>query len=322
MHTKWATVGAIAMLDLNQMALFVQVVQAGSFAEASRRLGMPPTTLSRQVAQLEDTLQARLLQRTTRKLTLTDAGRTLFDQCAAQIDALNNAASQLAGDNQAPKGPIRVAASAGFFDFFPMEWVTEFLDSYPGVQLEFVLSDAMADFIGEGIDVAFRGSAELPDSSLVARKVASGYLTLAASPAYLAARGTPRTVDDLAAHDCIRAVGQSGPTTWRLVGPDGPVQVAVSGRFSASTGPAQKKAALGGLGICLLPMGSLQDSLQSGTLVPVLPGVASSVGNLYVVYPSRRHVPRAVTAFVEMTVRRLAGLIQPTLTGSGGQSTP
>jgi len=300
------------MLDLNQMALFVQVVQAGSFAEAARRLAMPPTTLSRQVAQLEDALQARLLQRTTRKLTLTDAGRTLFDQCAAQIDALKNAASQLAGDNQTPKGNIRVAASAGFFEFFQMEWIAEFLDRYPGVQLEFVLADAMADFIGEGIDVAFRGSPELPDSSLVARKVASGYLALAASPAYLAARGTPRTVQDLAAHDCIRAVGQTaGPTLWRLNGPEGSTQIAVTGRFSANTGPAQKKAAIGGLGICLLPIGSLQPNFRAGELVEVLPGVASSVGNLYVVYPSRRHVPRAVTAFVEMTVQRLGPLIQP-----------
>ncbi len=291
------------------MALFVQVVQAGSFAEAARRLTMPPTTLSRQVAQLEDALQARLLQRTTRKLTLTDAGRTLFDQCAAQIEALENAASQLAGKNQTPRGSVRVAAPAGFLDFFEIEWVAEFLAAYPGVQLEFVLSDAMADFIGEGIDVAFRGSSELPDSSLVARKVASGYLALAASPAYLAARGTPRVAEDLAAHDCIRAVGQAGPTTWRLNGPDGPVQIAVTGRFSANSGPAQKKAAIGSLGICLLPMGTLQASIRSGELVEVLPGVASSVGNLYVVYPSRRHVPRAVTAFVEMTAQRLAAVI-------------
>lgn len=300
------------MLDLNQMALFVQVVQAGSFAEASRRLAVPPTTLSRQVAQLEDALQARLLQRTTRKLTLTDAGRTLFDQCAGQIDALQSAAAQLAGESQAPNGTIRVAASAGFLEFFQMEWIAEFLDKYPGVQLEFVLADAMADFIGEGIDVAFRGSAELPDSSLVARKVASGYLALAASPAYLAARGSPRTVQDLAAHDCIRAVGPTaGPTIWRLNGPDGSTPITVTGRFSANTGPTQKKAAIGGLGICLLPIGTLLPCFRSGELVEVLPGVASSVGNLYVVYPSRRHVPRAVTAFVEMTVQRLAPLIQP-----------
>ena len=304
------------MLDLNQMALFVQVVQAGSFAEAARRLGIPPTTLSRQVAQLEDSLQARLLQRTTRKLSLTDAGRTLFDQSAAQIDALNNAASALAGDNLTPKGNIRVAASAGFFDFFEMAWVQAFLECYPGVQLEFVLSDGMADFIEEGIDVAFRGSAELPDSSLIARKLVSGYLALAASPAYLAARGTPRTVDDLAVHDCIRAIAPgampNAPTTWHLQGPNGPLQIAVGGRFSANTGPALKKAAVGGLGICLLPFGSLQESIRTGELVQVLPGVASSVGNMYVVYPSRRHVPRAVTAFVEMTVQRLTALMGST----------
>jgi len=302
------------MLDLNQMALFVQVVQAGSFAEAARRLGVPPTTLSRQVAQLEDALQARLLQRTTRKLSLTDAGRTLFDQCAAQIEALQNAANQLAGDKQTPQGSVRVAASAGFFEYFQMEWIAEFLTSYPGVQLEFVLSDAMADFIEEGIDVAFRGIGELPDSSLVARKVASTYLALAASPAYLAARGMPRTVQDLAAHDCIRPGGKAAQITWRLNGPDGPTSIAVTGRFSANTGQAQIKAAVAGLGICLVPIGALQPGLQSGALVEVLPGVASSVANLYVVYPSRRHVPRAVTAFVEMTVQRLAPLIQPPLT--------
>jgi DNA-binding transcriptional LysR family regulator len=297
------------MLDLNQMALFVQVVQAGSFAEASRRLGMPPTTLSRQVAQLEDSLQARLLQRTTRKLMLTDAGRTLFDQSAAQIATLQDAASALTGHSQAPKGHVRVAAPSGFFDFFQMSWVAEFLAAHPGVQLEFVLSDGMADFIGEGIDVAFRGSGELPDSSLVARKVATSYLALAASPTYLAARGTPLTVDDLTAHDCICPAHTGGHGTWRLDGPDGPVQVPVKGRIGASTGQAQRLAAEAGLGICLQPINALKNSLRSGLLVEVLPGVASAPGGLFVVYPSRRHVPRAVTAFVEMAVQRLVAML-------------
>jgi len=293
------------MLDLNQMALFVQVVQAGSFAEAARRLGMPPTTLSRQVAQLEDNLQARLLQRTTRKLTLTDAGRTLFDQSAAQIATLQDAASALVGTHQAPKGHVRVAAPSGFFDYFQMGWVAEFLTSHPGVQLEFVLSDGMADFIGEGIDVAFRGSGELPDSSLVARKLTSSYLALAASPAYLATHGTPQTIVDVAEHDCICPAHTGGHGTWRLNGPNGPVQVAVRGRFSANMGQAQRQAAEAGLGICLLPINALQDSLRIGRLVEVLPGVASAPAGLYVVYPSRRHIPRAVTAFVEMAAQRL-----------------
>jgi DNA-binding transcriptional LysR family regulator len=292
------------MIDLNQIAVFVQVVQAGSFVEAARRLGMPPTTLSRQVAQLEERLQARLLQRSTRKLNLTDAGRTLFDQSAAQVDALRIAADQLMGARETPQGCIRVAASAGFFDSFEMAWIEAFLAAYPLVRVEFVLSDGMADFVAQGIDLAFRGSSELPDSSLVARKLASGALVLAASPRYLAARGEPSKLADLAEHDCITAGSAAGPTHWRLTGPDGAVNMAVSGRFSANTGQAQKKAAIQGLGICLLPANMLQDSLRSGELVEVLPGVASVVGNLYVVYPSRRHVPSAVTAFVEMTTQR------------------
>lgn len=296
------------MLDLNQMVLFVQVVQAGSFAEAARRLGMPPTTLSRQVAQLEESLQARLLQRTTRKLTLTDAGRTLFDQSATLIATLQDAASALAGNDQTPKGHVRVAAPSGFFDYFQMDWVAAFLAEYPGVQLEFALSDSMADFIGEGIDVAFRGSGELPDSSLVARKLVSSYLALAASPAYLAARGTPQTVNELATHDCICPTHAGGHGTWRLNGP-GPVEVVVKGRLGANTGQAQRQAAEAGLGICLLPITALQDSLRSGRLVEVLPGVASAPAGLFVVYPSRRHVPRAVTAFVEMAAQRLQSVI-------------
>lgn len=295
------------MVDLNQIAVFVQVVQAGSFVEAARRRGIPPTTLSRQVAQLEDTLQARLLHRSTRKLNLTDAGRLLFDQSVAQVDALRSAADQLMGARETPQGSIRVAASAGFFDSFDMAWIEAFLVAYPLVRVEFVLSDAIADFVTQGIDVAFRGSSELPDSSLVARKLATGALVLAASPGYLAARGQPGQPDDLREHDCITAGGAAGPIHWRLTGPDGPVSIPVRGRFSANTGQAQKKAALQGLGICLLPANAVQESLRSGALVEVLPGVASAVGSLYVVCPSRRHVPSAVTAFVEMITQRWLG---------------
>ena len=297
------------MLDLNQLALFIQVVQAGSFARAARRLSVPPTTLSRQVAQLENALQVRLLQRSTRKLSLTDVGRTLYDQSAAHIALLQEAGGQLLQGRQTPVGSIRVAAAVNFFDFFAMEWIEEFLTTYPGVRVEFMLSDTMADFIEDGIDVAFRGSAELPDSSLVARKLGAVSFVVAASPAYLAARGTPRKLAELAAHDCVVSVPAGESTTWRLIGQDGPASIAVTGRFSANTGQAQKKAAISNLGICLLPRLVVQDNLRSGELVEVLPGAGSTIGNLYVVYPSRRYVPIAATAFVAMAVQRLADLI-------------
>lgn len=297
------------MLDLNQMALFVQVVQAGSFAKAARRLGLPPTTLSRQVAQLEDSLQTRLLHRTTRKLSLTDAGRTLFDRCAAQIESLSEAAAALSEDADTPKGRIRVAAPVGFFDYFQMDWLAEFLARYPAVQVEFMLSDGMADFVGEGIDLAFRGSGELPDSSLVARKLASSYLALAASPSYLATRGTPQTVEDLTGHECILPAKQGPSGSWRLDNGGVITQVQVSGRFAANTGQSQIKAAIAGLGICLQPIGALRNALACGELVQVLSGVASAAAGLYVVCPSRRHVPRTVTAFVDMTLERLAAAV-------------
>jgi DNA-binding transcriptional LysR family regulator len=297
------------MLDLNQIALFVQVVAVGSFAKASRQLAISPATLSRQIALLEDTLRARLLHRSTRKLTLTDAGRTLFDRCSTQIDDLRTASVELLDNDRLPKGNFRVAAPANFFDFFQMIWVAEFLKRYPLVKIEFVLSDAMADMVAEGIDVAFRGSGELPDSSLVARKLATTHLVLAASPDYLAARGVPSRVEDLQQHDCIcSSAARAGASVWRLNGPQGWSEVNVKGPFNANTSQAQRAAALSGLGICLLPIGSLEPWFQNRSLIHVLPGVATAPGGLFVVYPSRRHVPRAVTAFVEMCVQHISGL--------------
>jgi DNA-binding transcriptional LysR family regulator len=190
-----------------------------------------------------------------------------------------------------------------------MEWVAEFLASYPRVRVEFVLSDTMADFIEDGIDVAFRGSVTLPDSSLIARRLCPSSLVLAASPAYLTARGTPYKLADLAAHDCLVSVPVGEATTWRLKDNTGSALITVTGRFSANTGQAQKLAAISGLGICLLPFNMLRDKLLSGELVEVLPGVASTVGNLYVVYPSRRYVPHAVAVFVDMVEKRLVDIL-------------
>ncbi|MCX7080449.1 MAG: LysR family transcriptional regulator [Pseudomonas sp.] len=292
------------MLDLNEVSMFVQVVQAGSFAGAARRMGMPPNTLSRHVRQLEEHLGVRLLQRSTRKLMLTEAGRSLHDRSASQVNDLIEAARQLAGESQEPTGTVRVAVPADFFDVYLMAWVAEFLEHYPGVQLDFVLSDKRVDLIDEGIDVAFRGG-DLPDSSLVARRVGTGRQVLAASPAYLQAHGTPDTLQALSMHQCIRPSSQAPHAPWHLDGPQGPVHVEVTGRFCANTAQAQLKASLAGLGICLLPMAILRESLHTGRMIQVLPDHGRFSNGLYIVYPSRRQVPRAVSAFVEQIVRHL-----------------
>lgn len=294
------------MLDLNDIALFVQVVRSGSFAEAARRLGVPPNTLSRRVQHLEEQLGTRLLQRSTRKLTLTSAGQAFHERCAGAVDGLTEAGQALATGSQEPSGLVRVAAPADFFDFFPMEWVADFLDKHRRVRLDFVLSDAKADLIVDRIDVAFRGG-PLQDSTHVGRQVVSaGNDGMVSSPAYLAARGVPNTLQDLANHDCVSFSHASGYATWRLTGPDGiDEEVQVAARFSGNTAQALRKATLAGLGIALLPHGIVRQDLQTGSLVPVLPQYQRTGYGLHVLYPSRRHLPLAVSAFIDLVTEKL-----------------
>jgi DNA-binding transcriptional LysR family regulator len=295
------------MFDLNDIAMFVQVVRYGSFAEAGRRLGLPPNTVSRRIQQLEARLGTRLMQRSTRKLTLTSAGQAFHERCAGSVDGLVEAGQALITGNQEPSGLVRVAATADFFDFFPMEWVADFLAANRLVRVDFVLSDAKADLIADQIDVAFRGG-ELPDLGYVGRKLLGPRTDgLVASPAYIAARGAPATLRDLTDHDCVTAAHPSGRATWRMTGPDGvEEEVQVSGRFSGNTAQALRRAAVAGLGVALLPPSMGRLDVEAGRLVPVLPQYQRTGQGLSVLYPSRKHLPLAVSVFIFMITEKLA----------------
>lgn len=292
------------MLDLNDIGLFVQVVRFGSFAEAGRRLGIPANTVSRRIQELEQQLGARLMQRSTRKLKLTDAGHEFFGNSAAAVDGLQQAGEDLIAGARIPRGLIRVAMPADFFDFYKMEWVAEFLASHPQVRIEFVLSDATADLIEEGIDVAFRGTqTRIPN--YVVRKIQSRSIGLVASPSYLAARGTPATLQDLTRHDCLFVPQVRDHATWRLQGPDGiEEEVTVTGRVMANTAQAIRKATIAGLGISMTPILETAD-FAAGRLVPVLPEYTRRNLSMNVVYPNRTHLPLAVSAFIDSVVRKL-----------------
>jgi DNA-binding transcriptional LysR family regulator len=294
------------MLDLNDIAMFVQVVRSGSFAGAARRLGVPSNTVSRRVQELEEKLGTRLLQRSTRKLTLTSAGEAFHARCADAVDGLMDAGHELMTGSQEPNGLVRVAATADFFDVFLMEWVAGFLSAYPRIRMDFVLSDDRADLIAERIDVAFRGGPML-DSDYVGRQVlANPGDGMVASPAYIAARGTPAVLQDLATHDCVTFSQPGGRTTWRLAGPDGvDDEVQVSSRFSANTAQTLRKAALAGLGIAILPYAISRLDLETGLLLPVLPQYKCTGHGLNVLYPSRRQLPLAVSAFIELAIEKL-----------------
>lgn len=297
------------MLDLNDVAIFVQVVRFGSFAEASRRLGVPRNTLSRRLQQLEAQLGTRLMQRSTRQLTLTSAGQVFLERCSGAVEGLMDAGEELLAVNQEPGGLVRVAAPADFFDFFSMEWLNEFLVAHPKVRVEFVLSDGRADLIAERIDVAFRGGI-LEDSGLFARKVLdAGADGLVASPAYITRRGAPTTLQDLPNHDCLVFGHPSGKATWRVLGPDAEsAEVQVSGRFSGNTAQALRKAALAGLGIALLPSTLTRQDLRAGRLVPVLPQYHRQGHGVHMVYPSKHYLPPAVAAFIDLVIQKMGAL--------------
>jgi DNA-binding transcriptional LysR family regulator len=292
------------MADLNTIALFVQVVRCGSFSEAGRRLGMPPNTVSRRIQELEDQLGARLMQRSTRKLTLTDAGHEFHDRCAAAVDGLQQASQDLTAGSRVPSGLVRVASTANFLDFYTPQLVAAFLEKYPQVRLEFLLDDAIADLIADRIDVAFRGG-DGDGSGYVAHRMPIAPIGLFASPDYLNRHGSPRSLAELARHRCLTAPRQSGHAVWRLQGPeDTEEQVEVTGTFAASTTRALHSAAVAGLGIALLPGAITADDIAAGSLVPVLPQYKRRNQSMCIVYPSHRQVSPAVKAFVASVMKR------------------
>ena len=301
-------------MDLNEVRMFVQVVRARSFAAAARRLGVPPNTLSRRVRQLEAGLETRLMQRSTRKLTLTAAGSAFFERCAPAVDDVLEAGKDLAGGSRSVSGTVRIAAPADFLEFFKIEWVARFLTLHPKVRLDFVLNDARADLIDEAIDVAFRGGSA--DQQPVFRQLMSQSFKLVAAPAYLRLRGTPKTLEELSRHDCLTPSGRPGPVTWILRGPAGDREVKVSGRFSANTARVLLTSCLSGLGVALLPNALIAPHLRAGRLVHVLPEYRREGADLNVILPSSQQIPTAVSVFIEYATDKLRYLMEE------GASTP
>jgi len=296
------------IIDLNEVRMFVQVVRAGSFAGAARHLGVPSNTLSRRVRQLEAALRTRLLQRSTRKLTLTHAGRDFFERCVPALDGLLEAGRLLRDGQERPSGTVRVAAPVDFLDLFQIEWLARFLGAHPEVRLEFVLSDERTDLIADRIDVAFRAGA-VDGSCVVYRRISPQSAHLVASPQYLRAHPAPHRLDDLLQHDCLAPASGAAPVVWTLQGPRGVQSVRVHSRLAVNSARNLLRCCLAGLGIALLPEMLIGPHLRAGRLVPLLPGYRREGPGFNVVLPSREHVPRAVLSFIEFAERYLRQLV-------------
>lgn len=278
---------------------FVRVAESGSFSEAARRLRASKSAVSRQVSALETELGARLFHRTTRSLTLTEAGRGYFERAArilADLEEANQSVSQL---QAAPRGRLRVNApmSFGFLHLAPA--IPDFLFRFPEVEIDLVMNDRFVDLVDEGFDVAVR-IGTLADSSLVARRLAPIRRAVCASPAYLEARGKPVSPDDLTTHECLCYSNVTLAHEWRFVAADGrPWPIAVKGRLTANNGDAIRAAALRGLGLAYMPTFIVGGDLQAGTLVTVLDQFVPQDMTLNAVYPHARHLSPKVRAFVD-----------------------
>jgi DNA-binding transcriptional LysR family regulator len=293
------------MIDLNDIVMFARVVEAGSFTAAARLLGMPKTTVSRRVAALEREVGVRLLQRTTRSLNMTDAGRLYYEQSSLALRTIEDANQQLAEARAEPSGTIRISAAVGFGGHFLTGMVFDFLAEHPKTRVELRLTDDRLNLVEHGIDLAFR-TGILADSTLIARRLGANYRILCASPAYLARRGVPAVAADLVRHHCVIAGPSTANAQWVLDGPHGQETVTVTGRFAANEMQAVTAAAIAGYGVAQLPVGIVEAPIRDGQLCRVLDGYTTPAGGLYVVYPSSRHLSPLVKAFIGLAVKKLS----------------
>ncbi len=289
---------------LDAMAAFARVVEAESFSAAARALGLSKSAVSKQVSRLEARLGLRLLNRTTRRLSLTEAGAAFYQGCqrvVAEAEAAEQAVTHLAS---APRGRLRVNAPMSFGVRHVSPALPEFLGRYPELAVDLTLNDRLVDLVEEGFDVGVR-IAPLVDSSLVARRLAPSRSVLSAAPAYLDVRGAPRDLDELEDHACLIYSYQATGEAWRLTGPGGARRLKVSGPLRVNNGDAILAAALGGLGVALLPCFICGEDLRAGRLVRVLPdwGLASD-GAVSAVYPAARHLSPKVRVFVDFLAER------------------
>jgi DNA-binding transcriptional LysR family regulator len=295
------------MLDLNDIVVFARVVEAGSFTAAARLLGMPKTTVSRRVVALEREVGVQLVQRTTRSLNMTDAGRLYYEENSRALRTIEDANLRLAEARAEPSGTIRISAPVGFGGHFLKSAAFDFLAAYPKTKVELHLTDDTLNLVENRIDLAFR-TRILPDSTLIARKLGSTHRVLCASPDYLARRGLLVVSADLARHHCVIAGPSADNAHWVLDGPGGQETVAVSGRFAANEMQVVIAAAIAGYGVAQLPYQVADAPIRDGRLRRVLGDYTTPVGGLYAVYPNSRHVSPLVKAFIELATKRLADI--------------
>jgi DNA-binding transcriptional LysR family regulator len=299
-------------MDLNLLTVFEAVARTSSFSAAAKELGIPKSSASRGVARLENELGLQLLFRTTRQVSLTEAGTALYDRVTPLLRSVKSALGELPEREETPSGTLKITAPVDLGVLFLAEVVTRYTARYPAVSADLHLTGRVVDLVAEGFDVALRVAARLEDSSLIVRRAAPVLFHLFASPLYLARRGTPRSEEDLADHEWVAFRG--GPQHIRVTGP----RQAPAGRAARIVCDDLlfvRDAVRSGAGIGLLPTFVAENDVVAGRLVRILPRYERPAGHLHIVTPAAKHVPRKVTAFRDLVLEMLKA--RPTVAGGG-----
>lgn len=297
-------------MDLNEIAVFVKVVQTGSFSGAARALNMPNSTVSSKVSALEKRLGLTLIQRTTRKLSITPAGQSYFQGCLRGLGELEAAEGEALAGQSEPTGTLRLTAPVELGNTVLPEILPAYLDAHPRVNVEVILTDRRVDLLAEGIDLALRAG-QLKDSSLIAKRIGQVSFGVFASPRYLKEHGVPKAPADLARLEGLR-FNPMDPGPWALHGPSGECLVDVRSRVSMNDLNLIKTMALRGGGLALLPSFFCAPELRAKQLVRVLPSWATQANPVQFVYPAQKFVPTRMSIFISSTIDQLRHLLTDT----------
>jgi DNA-binding transcriptional LysR family regulator len=294
--------------DLSAMAVFLRVVETGSFTAAARSLSTTTSAVSKRVARLEERLEVRLLERTTRSLAPTEAGLVFSERCARILRDVDDARLAVTELGSSPRGTLRVSALTALGDEHLGPLLAAFAAEYPDLRLDVDLSDRRVNLVEEGFDLALRGMelGALPDSSLVVRRLALVRGVICAAPSYLARRGVPRTIEDLADHDCLHYTPIPLHREWSFKLPDGTRSIPVRPLLQVNSAATLRAAAVAGCGLVRASRLSLGEAIRDGTLVPVLESFTTTEFGLFAVHPAGKQALPKVRAFVDFLLRELS----------------
>jgi DNA-binding transcriptional LysR family regulator len=293
------------MDKLQAMNALVKVVASGSYAEAARRLGVTRSAVSKAVMELEQSLGARLLDRTTRRVTPTEAGLAYYERCVAILAQIEETEAQVSRLHDEPKGVLRINAPMSFGTLYLGTAIADFMDRYTELKVELTLTDRFIDPLEEGVDVTVRIGA-LSDSSLITRRIAPARVLLVASPGYLARHGEPQTLSDLAHHKCLSYGHTTSMQRWQLIENGQTVSVPIGACLSSNNGDVLRDAAVKGIGIARLPTFIVGQDLESGRLKTVLPDNRPPDGAIHALYAPNRYLAAKTRVFIDFLVERFS----------------